>query len=147
MATKFVDCLGREWEFRITVRTLPKLRAAGFDVGECAKGDGFLPLANPETLGAVLWVLCEADTTKRSITEEQFADGFDGPTIYAATTALMEAVADFIQSPTVAAATKRLLSGAIAAKEAEIVKKIEAWTGSNESAGSAPDSLDSTPAG
>lgn len=146
---KFKDCLGREWSLRITTRLLKPLREAGFDVGACAKGaEGYLPLADPETLGAALWVLCETDARAKQIAEDDFAGGFDGPTIFAATTALMGAVADFSQTPTVAAAMKKKLPGAIAAKEAEIVRRIETHDpiGSNDSAGKPADSPASTPA-
>lgn len=146
---KFKDCLGREWSLRITTRLLRPLREAGFDVGACAKGaEGYLPLADPETLGRVLWVFCEQDAKGRDIDEDGFAGGFDGPTIHAATTALMGAVADFTQTPTVAAAMKKKLPGAIAAREAEIVRRIEQSgpTGSIASAGKPADSPASTPA-
>jgi hypothetical protein len=145
---KFKDCLGREWSLRITTRLLRPLREAGFDVGACAKGaEGYLPLADPETLGRVLWVFTEADAKGRDIGEDEFAGGFDGPTIFAATTALMESVADFTQSPAVAAATKKRLPGAIAEREAEIVRRIEtAPIGSTGSAGRPGDSPASTPA-
>lgn len=137
---KFKDCLGRDWSLRITTRHLKPLRETGFDVGACSKGaEAFLPLADPETLGRVLWVLVGPDAVKAGVSEDDFAGGFDGPTIHAATTALMEAIADFIHSPAVAAALKKKLPGEIASREAKIVRLIDA-TGSTDSAGSAPDS-------
>lgn len=145
---KFTDCLGRVWEFRITLAMLPKLRAAGFDVGSASRGvDGFAPLADPESLGRVLWLLCEAQATAKAVTEETFADGFDGPTIAAATDAMVECVVDFTQRPAAAKVVKARLPGEIAKAEAEAIRQIETiLSGSIDSAGNSPASAVSTPA-
>jgi hypothetical protein len=143
MAT-FTDADGREWTLRITLGRVPKLREAGFDVDKLDdERAGFAALASPEPLGKVLWALCERQAEARTLTPEGFADGFDGPALFRAQDALMEAVADFTQRPTVAAAYKRRLAAANQATEGRAIAAL-AGTGSSGSAGSSPASPAST---
>jgi hypothetical protein len=141
---KFVDLLGREWEIRITLGLVPKLREAGYDL-KAKPGDpkGIGALADdPETFGRVLFTICEAQAQARGITPESFVDGFDGATIFAASMAMMEATADFSQSPKVAEAIKRGLPGQMAKSEAEQIRKIQTvWNaGLNATGGNSPGS-------
>lgn len=153
----FRDRLGRDWDVNITTSMLPKLRAAGFNVGLVGRdAKAFDVLEDPEKLGDVLGVLCGDQIEKLAITPQQFADGFDGPTIYAACDAITEAVADFSQRPAVAKAVKARLPGAMSRLETAAIEQWEKAldkigsptpSGSNSGPGNSPASPDSTPAG
>lgn len=144
---KFSDCLGREWSIRITLGMLPKLREAGFDVNAVAKNPAQLSvLSDPETLGKVAWTLCEKQAIAANVDPEQFADGFDGPTIQDAVQAILESILDFSQPRQTAASVKAMLPGLLAKGEAMLQTRIEAALGSNNGLGDAPESPASTPA-
>lgn len=157
MAT-FKDRHGREWRVELTLGNLPHLRAAGFDVGKVVKNPDALDcLDDPETLGRVLWKFCEGQAEARKLTPEEFADGFDGPTVHAAGDAIVEALADFSQRPGVAKAIKDRLPAARAKLETALIGAWEATlqtapglttttpTGSSDRGGNSPASPGSTP--
>jgi hypothetical protein len=151
---RFKDRTGDEWEIGFDLPTIPKVRAAGFDLNKIGRDAKELDiLDDPEKLGAVLWELCEEQAEKRGLTPEQFAKRFDGPAIWAARDAVIEAIADFSQRPTVAAAIRKRLPGALAKIEQAVIAKWEAdiektTTGlSNSGVTNSPDSPESTPAG
>jgi hypothetical protein len=155
VATSFRDGEGRTWSVRITIGLLPKLREAGFAVGDLKGADGWEGLADPERLGRVLWVLVGEQAEKAGLTPEAFADGIDGPAIYAAHDAIMGAVADFTRPPAVAQAIKTRLPAVRAKAETTLAARLaaepipdldETPSPSNASAGSSPPSPASTPA-
>lgn len=141
---KFVDCEKREWELRLTLGLLPKLRDAGFDIkSKPAEPGGIGSLADdPERFGRVLFTLCEAQAKEKGISPEQFADGFDGEAIYAATVALWDAIVRFTQPPSIAAEVHRAMPGALAREEAKVVARLQTAmsAGLNDTAGSSPES-------
>lgn len=151
---RFKDAQGREWVIGFTLGNLPKVREAGFNVSATVKNtEGFNDLNDPETFGRVLWVLCGDQADRAGITQESFADGFDGPTIHAAADSIMEAVADFYHRPAVAEAIRKKLPGMRAEQEAEMIRSWSEQTtqtapiGSNGGVGNSPEALASTPAG
>lgn len=151
---KFKDSQGTEWDVRFVLPMVPKLREAGYDLGKIdASGGALDALGDPEKVGRILWVACEAQADKRKVSPEQFAELFDGPTIHAAVEAVFEATADFTQRPAVAKAIRDKLPGAMGRADEAIVHRLgvvfERMTpsGSNDSATNSPASPDSTPPG
>jgi hypothetical protein len=119
----FTDLLGRAWPLRrITVALLKPLRELGIDLG---KAGGLDALADPETCGRVMWLLCGPQADAVGVTPEQFAEGFDGPTIFAAMDAFTEALADFTQRPAVAEKVKAMLPGETQKQVAEMILRLE----------------------
>ncbi len=150
----FQDREGDKWEIGFDLPTIPKVRAAGFDLNKIGKDAKELDiLDDPERLGAVLWELCEEQAEKRGLTPEQFARRFDGPAIWAARDAVMEAIADFSQRPAVAAAIKTKLPGKMNQIEQAVIARWETSIDKrtaellNSGATNSPDSRESAPEG
>lgn len=123
---RFKDRTGEEWEIGFDLPIIPKVRAAGFDLNKIGKDAAELDvLDDPEKLGAVLWELCESQAEKRELSPEEFAKRFDGPAIWAARDAVMEAIADFSQRPAVAAAIKTRLPGKMNQIEQAVIARWE----------------------
>jgi hypothetical protein len=150
---RFTDRHHREWDLEITIAHLVKLRDRGLDLNAVGKNPKCLDgLGNPETLGEVLWILCEPQASTRGIAPEQFTDGFNGKTIFAATAAMQDAIADFTQPPEVAETTKRLRPGALMKLTKRIQARMESemeriGSGSNDGVGISPESSESIPSG
>ncbi len=88
------------WELEVTVGVVKRVRAV-LEI-DLAKLDETLYMRlseDPVLLVDLLWVLCEKQAQERNITDEQFGGGLAGDSIEAATTALLEAVADFFPGP------------------------------------------------
>jgi len=123
---KFTDALSRDWELRITMADLPRLRAAGFDVAAVLKDTkAFGALDDLEVLGRVLWTLCESTARQRGIEPEAFATGFDGPALSGALDAMVEAVTDFTQRPRMAQAMKSRLPAKFRQIEDRAIEQLE----------------------
>jgi hypothetical protein len=105
----FLDCRGRYWKLRITVPDLRHLRAAGFNpqaFAESFEKIGSVVFADPEKLVAWTHILAHPPA---DLDPEEFAAGFDGPTLENAGYALIAAVLDFFPNcPTSRALKKRL---------------------------------------
>jgi hypothetical protein len=91
---KFKDSEGREWSLSVTIGDAKRI-----------KEDLSLDLLNhvaiteiaadPYQLVGVLWLLCEAQSAKAGVTDEQFGRGLAGDAIDHATDALLGAIIDF----------------------------------------------------
>ncbi len=126
MSTKFKDAVGREWELRLFLPDIPELKELGLDLNKARKDStAFDVLNDVETFGRVMGHLCEEQIKSKTLTYEQFAQGFDGPTCFAAIDALMEAWIVFYQRPTIAKAAIERMAGAIAKVEAETIELIQ----------------------
>ena len=127
---KFTDCKGREWTVAITVADLGRVRTdAKFDLGSALKSsEGFADLlfAEPEKLVTILWVLVESEAKGRNVSPEEFAAGFDGPTVEAGAEALAEAVLDFFPRQQVSRAMRRGLKARLERMDKMILAKMEA---------------------
>ncbi len=146
--SRFTDCLGREWELRITRAHIPKLREAGFDLNATVKDPNKLDvLADPELMGKVLWLLCEQQADQRKLTPEQFAEGFDGAAWFAAQDAFGAAYFDFCHRPAIAAELTKKSQGVNEKREAlilERIKHLEIPTGLKDFSPSTAESSEST---
>lgn len=145
---KFKDADGREWELRITMGLLPRLKAAGLDIAETVKA-GSLDVAwmrDVDLLGKVLWVLVERQAEKLGVTPEQLADGIDGPTLYALSLAYAEALADFSHAPEVAAELRRSIHIRAEQTQRKAASDLRTLIGSTDGDGSSPALSASTPA-
>ena len=163
MARTFKDSMGREWSVVIDVWQLKLVRErTGFELGKLLANkmellntlfdDGGVQFVN------VLYVLCEDQAKKVSVTDEQFGRSLGGDSLEAAFGAFWDAYLDFCPSQ------RREPLRKLAEKEQELraaatiqaMKEVEAinvdetlarltktWNGS---AGSSPESPESIPA-
>ena len=105
----FSDAKGRRWRLRITVAHLKPLKELGFNPQQLAEGlerVGAIVFTDPEKL--VTWVHLLA-AVPPEMTPEDFAEGFDGPTVEDAGYALVAAVLDFFPN----CPTARILKGRV----------------------------------
>lgn len=103
---KFTDNAGTEWSVSVTVMTVKRVRdLAGADLldtgDEKEKGSGiFARLAMDAILLAdVLAAVVQPQLDERKVTKDSFFDLLSGDAIDAATTALLEELADFYPPP------------------------------------------------
>lgn len=150
---KFTDSAGTTWEVRIVVPMLPRLRAVGYDLAKVGPETIEGLVADPERLGQILGVVCADQAEKLDLAPEAFAARFDGPTIFGAVDAMLEATADFTQRPAVAAAIKAKLPGALERIDRATIARVEASlektipSGSTAGATNSPGSPASPPSG
>jgi hypothetical protein len=96
----FKDTEGTEWQIALTLGVAKKIKdQAGVDLLDLDGGNLFQKLIDdPFTLGDVLYIACQGQAEKRSISAEQFADRLAGDAIAHGTSALLEALVDFFPS-------------------------------------------------
>lgn len=92
-------------------------------------------------MAEVLWVLCEDQAAAMKIEPEAWADLFDGATIERATTALLEAVADFFPRSRIGKAIRENLPKMLADMDADVLKRLKLSNrgGSSGPAANSPD--------
>lgn len=94
----FVDAEKRTWNFKINYASASRVREkVGVDllsVGE----ELFAKLGDPIKLIDTLWILCEPEAKETGITEDQFVTRFDGDTVEAAVSGLIQGLCDFFPS-------------------------------------------------
>ena len=148
MSATFRDTEGREYTIRITLGLVPKLRAAGLDLGKrLDHPDTLTALGDPDRFGRIFWLLVGSQAEGYRLTPEQWAEGFDGDVIARAVEALTYAHVDFFQPPAVRAAVRKALPGAIQQRGQEMADRVERnLTGSIDSAGNGLGFAASTPA-
>ena len=96
---KFTDCLGREWSLRLTLGHRTGLKDIGVlmvpgDMGETIAAF-VVAMSDPEKVVALCHLLTHPAPT---LTADEYASGWDGPTFAAAGEAVEECVADFFLS-------------------------------------------------
>lgn len=100
----FRDRTARGWHVDVTVSSLRRLRSSGLDVDLLDATDESKELVqrlldDPVLLVAVLYELCRPEIEQRGLTADEFGEALsDGAAIDAATTALLESLANFIPS-------------------------------------------------
>ena len=118
---KFSDAKDREWIVDVTVGTIKKVRKAlDIDLADPSGADVNRMVDDPVLLVDTLWLLCEDQAKEKKITDEDFGRGLVGDPIELATTALLDAVADFFPGP------KRSLLRKATEKMTAIRRKAEA---------------------
>ena len=94
----FTDLAGRTWPVRITAADAIALKEVGVDVGKLDEQTLATLCDDPVALVAALWVVCRP-LDRHGLDEVEFARGLAGDTLDQATTAFLEALADFFPSP------------------------------------------------
>ncbi len=119
----FTDRQGNSWEVSITIGTIGRLKRVGVNL---LSADW---VADIELVGRALWVLCESQATARGITEEQFVEGFDGPTLARAMDAIDEEYTVFsLRRPAMAEAARKRLPQIRSQQEQRAIQAIERLT-------------------
>lgn len=101
----FKDRAGRSWLVELDVSTVRRVRQKtedGIDLLAVFDNDGELLnrlYSDPILLAEVLWAICQPQIDDKQITDEEFGRGLAGEAIADATTALLEALADFFPGP------------------------------------------------
>lgn len=91
----FKDANNVTWDIDINVGAIKSLRSVGIDIIS-HDNKGIIGLSDdPVMLCDALWCLCRKQAESRSISEEKFFEAFHGDCMIEATTALMNAIADF----------------------------------------------------
>ena len=108
---QFKDTAGRDWLVSITVGDIKRVRAV-LDINLNKALDNRFAiltdiLSDPCKLVDILYVLCQEQTAKAGVTDEQFGRAFSGDVLDAATTAFLEALTDFF--PTAARAAMQAI--------------------------------------
>jgi hypothetical protein len=93
----FTDTEGRMWNIKGTLGAFERVKTScGVDMLDLPTTQSCLKqIADVFTLGRVLYVMCEEQANHRSVTPEQFADGFNADVLHAASEALIEEVIFF----------------------------------------------------
>lgn len=95
----FTDIENREWDIKVTVGSINRIKSrCNIDLLDFGK-DGFLKtlIEDPRTLARVLWCLLEKQSKEQGISEEDLADGLSGDVIAIATKAFLDDLIDFFQ--------------------------------------------------
>lgn len=147
---KWTGCDGREWSIRLTVGSLGDVREkAGVDLGAALRSEAGLAdliFGDPAALVRMLWVLIEDQARGTDVGPVEFAHGFDGPALEAATEALLTAVADFFPRSKVGRAIRENLAQTLERLDRAIIAKLNSLQGgSSGSAGTSPALSESTP--
>lgn len=125
----FTDCLGREWNLRVTLADLRPLREMGIDCAKVMTAMERLPdvlFGDAERLATAVYRLSGC-----KLTTDEFAEGIDGPALESAGIALVEACVDFFPHSRIAQAMKGKVREALAEMGEQVASKI-----SNASVGS-----------
>lgn len=125
---QFKDKTGQTWNVDLTVGSLKTIReATGIKLGDIYAKDtglGDLIYAEPEKLGALLWVLVEDQADALKITEEQFAKRLNGESLNAAISAILAACANFFRSGKTAQTLTQRLPEILERIDAEAADKL-----------------------
>jgi hypothetical protein len=138
--SQFEDRHGRAWKVTLTVADLKPLREElKFDLADLSNGRRLFEVmyGEPEKLVAALHLLAKPT----DVTPEDFAGGFDGPTLERGGTALLEAVADFFPRSRIAQALKATIREAMSQADEAVMTFLESSGGATNSpacAGSTP---------
>lgn len=161
--THFTDNQGRTWVLTVNVDAIKRVRnLTDVDLLTVVGGDLLERLAeDPVLLCDVLYALCKPDADVKQVSDEDFGRAMSGDAIEQATTALLEAIADFfpsrkgqllrqagqkldaLQTKVLDHAEARLSSGAL---EAQIEAALKAHDAPGGLSSNAPASSVSTPA-
>lgn len=130
--SRFTDRHGREWNLSLDLGLITKVRKAlDVHLGKIFTDEKkLLELLydDIDRLGQVLFMLVEDKAAAEKIDGDQFATGFDGPTLTRAREALVDAIANFSQPPKLAESMTASLRKVMGANEDLTAKRIELAT-------------------
>lgn len=123
---EFTDESGRQWQLRIDVNTIRRVRQeTGYDLAVMFSAEGLDKLlADVVCLVDVLESLCRGQIETRKLTAEDFAAGLYGAAIESAVNALVEAGIDFLP-PARQAAVRQMWAKLLELGRAQEAKVLE----------------------
>lgn len=136
MSATFTDGNGREWKLRLTTDQLSVLRDRfKLDVVGMTDFGQFIGLLfdDPERFVSVVHLLARPPA---DMTAEDFASGFDGPTLEAAGVALLEAFANFSPRSRIAQWRTTKIRELMTAFDEQLIRSAESSGGVTNSPGS-----------
>jgi hypothetical protein len=157
----FKDNAGRTWTVDINVATLKRVRGlTGVDLMQVIEGTLIEKLIrDPVLLCDVVYAICKTEADTAKVSDEDFGRAMAGDAIEAATTAVLEELVGFCPSPRDRANLGRVLQATKKVMERArdlVEKKLDSGEldrladrlleSAGASSGSAPASLESTPA-
>ena len=127
----FRDAEGREWHLSLSIGLARRIKdEVGVDFGQLADGKLLAELGtDPEKLCSALWLMCEKQAERQSVTPEGFAESLDGDAIDGAMEALVEAIVLFTRSH-LRNAMRTMFSKTKVAQE-KTAKAAETWIETN----------------
>jgi hypothetical protein len=133
MAAKFTDRHGGEWTLLITFGVIDRVQSeTGIDLAAVMEDHDRLAAMLFKGMGRklveTLHCICADQIIDRQTTSEAWADLFDGPTVERASSAFLEAIADFFPRSRVGKAIKEDLPGMLEEMDAEIIKTMRTKT-------------------
>lgn len=146
MSAKFTDRFKREWDLTLDLGTLTTVRESiGLELGKILMDHDRLHellYGDVGKLGSTLFTILADQSKERGIDGTAFAKGFDGPTLEAARSALVYAIANFSHPQTIADEITESLRKILQAKIENAKTKIRTITTSmlSESDTSSPGS-------
>ena len=113
MSVAFKDSTGSDWQLRLTWGQVREIRdSLGVDFTTFKDGRALFELGvDVEKFVGVLWLLVEKQAVAAGVSPEDFAERLDGPTIDAASMALVDAYLAFCPA-LLREATTKVISGA-----------------------------------
>jgi len=98
---EFIDNAERKWSIQVNISAVKRVKALlGVDLLELAGGDLLQRLVqDPVLLADVIYALIKPQADADGVTDEDFGAALAGDAIAEATTAMLEALADFFPSP------------------------------------------------
>lgn len=92
----FKDATGVEWELRANVASFKRVRdLTGISLYAALHPDTLARIADPLTLGEVLYAMCRPQAQERRLDAEAFGERLAGDAVENATRALLEELPDF----------------------------------------------------
>lgn len=115
---RFTDLAGRSWPLVLTFGLAQRIRDQ-LDVNFLKpwEGKALTPLADPEKLVQVCWLLCEKQATSQGVSPEEFGEGFGGDQFEDAGRAIEEMLVLFTPP------AKRPVAQALQERAAEVQRK------------------------
>ncbi len=95
--SSFKDTNGRSWPVRITVATIRRIKdLTGLELGSLSNSQALADISGDYLrLSRVLYAIVKPDADAVKITEDQFLDALSGDCLEQASSAFVEALADF----------------------------------------------------
>ena len=115
----FTDNEGRDWEVKITVATIKRVRdLIGVDIYQAVGAEMLTELiTDPVKLVDILYAVLKPQADERGVSDEQFGESLGGDAVADATQAFLEELVEFFPKP------KRALLARVLEKSKELDEK------------------------